>query len=81
MTDLIVRIFELVIGSLLIAVTLIFSNYFVNDIILLLPLLALPIIFSGLFDWHPAKKLGLLAVKLGGSVKQLFNIKAPVSTH
>jgi len=34
MTDLIVRIFELAIDSLLIAVTLIFSNYFVNDIIL-----------------------------------------------
>lgn len=81
MTDLIVRIFELAIGSLLIVATLIFSNYFVNNIILLLPLVALPIIFSGIFDWHPTKKLGLLAAKISSSAKQLVNIKAPVSTQ
>lgn len=80
MADLIVRIFELVIGSLLIVATLIFSNYFVNNIVLLLPLVALPFIFSGIFDWHPAKSLGLLAAKLGSSVKQFVNIKAAASS-
>ena len=80
MTDLLVRIFEVVIGSLLIAVTLIISKYFVNNIILLLPLVALLIIFSGLFDWHPARKLSLLAAKLGSSVKQFVNLKASASS-
>ena len=60
MTDLIIRIIELVTGSLLIAATMIFSAHFENQTLLLLPLIALPIIFSGMFDWHPAKKLALL---------------------
>ena len=80
MTDLIVRIFELAIGSLLIVATLIFSNYFVNNVVLLLPLVALPIIFSGIFDWHPTRKVGLLAAKLGSSAKQLVSVKEPIST-
>ncbi|WP_455200278.1 hypothetical protein [Kaarinaea lacus] len=80
MTDLIVRFFELLIGSMLIVATLITSSYFVNDIILLLPLLALPIIFSGMFNWHPAEKLSSLSVKLGSSVKQMVSKKMQVSS-
>ena len=80
MTDLIVRIFEISLGSLLIVATLILSNYFVNDIILLLPLLALPIIFSGIFDWHPARKLGLLTAKFGDAIKQPLVEKTSASS-
>ena len=79
MTDLIVRILEVVTGVLLIVASLIFSNYFVNNIILLLPLLALPIVFSGLFDWHPARKLGVLAAKYGDTIKLPLFGKTSVS--
>jgi hypothetical protein len=77
MTDLIVRIIELVTGSLLIAVTLVFSGHFESQLLLLLPLIALPIIFSGMFDWHPAKKFGLL---LTGISKQ-FNLANFIKPH
>ena len=69
MTDLIVRILELTIGALLIAATLIFSTHYENQALLLLPLIALPIIFSGMFDWHPVKEMGLMLKNLGKHVR------------
>ncbi|WP_455223017.1 hypothetical protein [Kaarinaea lacus] len=77
MTDLIVRIIELITGSLLIAVTLIFSAHYENQTLLLLPLIALPIIFSGMFDWHPAK---VLALKLAG-ISRYFNLTSFIKPH
>ena len=75
MTDLIVRILELTTGSLLIAATLIFSAHYENQTLLLLPLIALPIIFSGMFDWHPAKELGLILKDLSKQVSLANFIK------
>lgn len=75
MTDLIVRILELTTGSLLIAATLIFSAHYENQTLLLLPLIALPIIFSGMFDWHPAKKAGLMLKGLSKQVSLANFIK------
>ena len=79
MTDLILRVFEVFTGVLLIVASLIFSNYFVNNVILLLPLLALPIVFSGLFDWHPARKLVVLAAKYADTIKLPLFGKTSVS--
>ena len=77
MTDLIVRIIELIAGSLLIAVTLIFSAHYESQTLLLLPLIALPIIFLGMFDWHPAK---VLALKLA-SLSRYFNLANYIKPH
>jgi len=77
MTDLIVRIIELITGSLLIAITLIFSAHYENQALLILPLIALPIIFLGMFDWHPVKILGL---KLAG-IGKYFDLATYIKPH
>ena len=63
MTDSIIRIFELTIGLVLLMTSLVLSNYFTNQFILLLPLLTLPIVFSGMFGWHPMKNLWTMFTK------------------
>ena len=82
MTDLIVRTVELITGALLIVVTLLFSAYYPGQtMLLLLPLIALPIIFLGMFDWHPAKELGLLLANAGKRFSLAELIKPPVNIH
>ncbi|MCI0506979.1 MAG: hypothetical protein L0Z73_12840 [Gammaproteobacteria bacterium] len=77
MTDLVIRIVELVTGLLLIVVSLMLNTHYANQTLLLLPLIALPIIFSGMFDWHPAKELGLLLAEAG----KRFSLASIIKPH
>lgn len=62
MTDTIIRSIEIATGCLLIVATMFLSTDTSSQVthiaLVLLPLVALPLIFTGLFNWHPAKMLG-----------------------
>ena len=79
MTDLIVRILQISTGVALISITLITaansSTAALDAAIVLLPLIAVPVIFSGIFGWHPLKSLGKLIPDIITPLKQLAVIK------
>lgn len=77
MTDIIERIFEISLGSVLIGITLISSAVasVMSPVLILLPLFAAPIICSGLFGWHPFKSFKQLLARATASVKQIEIIK------
>jgi len=82
MTDLIVRILEISTGIALICVTLISAANLDSALatpLVLLPLIAVPIICSGMFGWHPFKSLTQLINGAITPLKQIAIIK-PHST-
>ncbi|MGD8569477.1 MAG: hypothetical protein PVJ39_15435 [Gammaproteobacteria bacterium] len=62
MTDNIIRSIEIATGCVFIVATMFLSTDKSSQVmhisLVLLPLVALPLIFTGLFNWHPAKTLG-----------------------
>ncbi|MGD8560450.1 MAG: hypothetical protein PVF34_10075 [Gammaproteobacteria bacterium] len=62
MTDTIIRSIEILAGMLLIVATLFLAGSATSQAaqttVVLMSLFALPLVFSGLFNWHPAKVLG-----------------------
>ena len=79
MTDLIVRILEVSLGIILISVTLVSaantSTTAMNAVLVLLPLVAVPVICSGMFGWHPVKGLARMASRIVTPIKQFTLIK------
>ena len=85
MTDLTLRLIEIISGACLIAVTLVTaltsSSIEMYQAILLLPLIAIPIIFSGMFGWNPTIKTLNIASRIKESIKQLISLKPPAPPH
>ena len=85
MTDLVIRLIELTLGFMLILTSLFLSNYSTSQFVLLLPLLTLPIVFSGMFGWHPIKALGakfsMIVANHGDLLRRLSGAKTTASVH
>lgn len=85
MTDIVIRTMELIAGCLLITVTLLMAGTVTSPalqaLLILLPLFALPLIFSGLFNWHPAKRLGDLLERLKKPLLDALPLKVKSLSH
>ena len=85
MTDIVIRTMEIFAGCILIAVTLLMAGTVesaaMQALLILLPLFALPLIFSGLFNWHPAKVLGEWLSRARKPILELIPLKLKSLTH